>query len=250
MTGYLRAEARKLTSVRAWWLLMIGAAGFPLITVFALATDPATDLDGAPETILSLIRLGADITAVAALWLGILATAGEYRHGTIIGSLLAAPSRSRFVGAKLVVLGGAGALLALATAVTSSVAGGLYLRSLGADLGSAPIGDALAVLAGVMCVAALYGAIGAGLGAVVRNQIAAVTGALVWIMAVEGILPDVLRKPGLRDWLLTGAAKRLYQLPDPVPDAPSAWVAAGLLIGVAAGFGLAGSAVTRFSEIK
>jgi hypothetical protein len=47
-------------------------------------------------------------------------------------------------------------VLALATVVTSSVTGGLYLRSLGVDLGAASVGDALAVVAGVVSVAALY----------------------------------------------------------------------------------------------
>lgn len=251
MTGLLKAETRKLTSVRSWWVLMAGAAAFPVLTVVALAADPSVDTaDLGSVSLASLVRSGASITAVAALILGILAGAGEYRHGTIIATVLAEPGRFRTIGAKLATLAAAGGVLAAATATTSVTTSGLYLRSLGVDLGPAPAGDVLAALGGVLLATALFGAIGAGIGAAVRNQTAAITGALVWILAIEGALPMFLRRPGLRDWLLTGAAERLHQLPDPAPGSVSAWAAVGLLVAVAAVGGLAAAAVTRLADIR
>lgn len=104
--------------------------------------------------------------------------------------------------------------------------------------------------AAVVGVGAIFGAIGAAFGAIVRNQTAAITGALVWLLAVEGALPIVLRSPGVRDWTLSGAANRLFHLADPVEGMPSAWSAAALLTVVTVSLGVIALAVTARADVE
>ena len=60
-----------------------------------------------------------------------------------------------------------------------------------------------------MAVIALYRAIGVALGALVRNQIAAVAAALVWLLAIEGFLVTLL--PAVGRWMPGGATAGLLQ---------------------------------------
>jgi hypothetical protein len=46
---------------------------------------------------------------------------------------------------------------------------------------------------------------GAGLGALLANQTAAVTVSLVWLLAVEGLVVSITSTPTLHDWLPGGA---------------------------------------------
>ncbi len=251
MTNLIRAEARKLASLRSWWILAAAVALFPLLPLLAMATSPEGDQPVfGPDTILMLIRGGADVAAVAALLLGIIAVAGEYRHGTIVPSLLAGPRRVPFVGAKLITQMLVGAVLATAAATVSVLGGWIYLSTQGVDVFAASLGDMTLAATGVIAGGALFGGIGAGIGALVRNQTAAITGTLVWILAVEGVLPMVLRNPELRDWMLTGASSRLFHLADPIEGMASPWFAAGLLVAVAATLGVSAMGLMRAADLE
>ncbi|MEV4381296.1 hypothetical protein [Streptosporangium sp. NPDC049644] len=63
------------------------------------------------------------------------------------------------------------------------------------------------VLLGSVLSVVLYGLLGVGLGALLRNQVAAVAVALAWFMYADYLLTMPL--PGLGRWLPTGAARAL-----------------------------------------
>jgi hypothetical protein len=66
------------------------------------------------------------------------------------------------------------------------------------------------VVASGFAVMAAYGVIGVAIGALVRNQIAAVVGVLVWMTAVEyTVLPAF---PAVGRWIPLGATSALFQL--------------------------------------
>jgi hypothetical protein len=70
-------------------------------------------------------------------------------------------------------------------------------------------GDVAQLLLGALVAAALWGAIGVGLAAILRNQIASVIGLLVWSLVVEnllfGLVPSVGRfTPGRASDALMG----------------------------------------------
>ena len=121
---------------------------------------------------------------IFALVLGILIVATEFRHGTITPSLLAVPDRTRLVLAKLVAALAAGALLGLVGAIACAL---IIVPQL-VDARDLVSGDVLELIAGNAVASALFAAIGVGLGALIRNQVGAIIGALGWIFLVEPLL--------------------------------------------------------------
>ena len=247
MNALLRAEAGKILSTRSTLVV----AGFVILypalsllpTVFA-AQEPAVD----PGTLLQVLRGSTDVLALALLLLGILAVAGEHRHGTIVPSLLATPRRERFMGAKLGSQALLGLVLVLAVCAVGLMVGSAYLatRDVSVSLLSS---DALLTVAAATVVGTLYGVIGAAVGALVKNQTTAVAGALVWVFAVENAIPLVLGNPGLKRWMPGGLSERLLQVADPVAGTASAWAALALFVAVAAVLAVAGLVATRAADV-
>jgi ABC-2 type transport system permease protein len=210
MTRLIRAEFAKLCSTRLIYGMAAGMAAFALLTVFAgiayagregnpaLAADSLPMLVAAPVTLLS----------GAALLLGILGMTGEFRHQTVTQSFLVTPDRGRVVAAKLVAYPLAGIALAVTIlAFTAAVATGwLAAEGITPSLLDARIGR---VLLGAVLAAGLCGLVGVGVGALVRNQVAALVGVLVWVVLVEGLLVSLLNAPGLGKWLPSAAAAAL-----------------------------------------
>ena len=92
--------------------------------------------------------------------------------------------------------------------------------------------DVAGVLLGSAAVMVLFGLIGIGLGAIVRNQIAAVVGSLVWLLVVENLLVSLF--PAIGKWLSFGASASLIGSAD--AGLLPAGAAALLLLGYAAAF--------------
>lgn len=246
MTALLHAEVRKLAATRSWLLLAAAPILYPLLTVVVLALSSGDRTpDFGPD---SIVRGGADVATFAMLILGILSVAGEYRHGTVVPSLLAAPQRVRFITAKLTSQASLAAAVALVATVVALVTGGLYLASQNVTLALFS-GDVALTALGVVLVTVFYSTAGAALGAIVRNQTAAITGALLWLLAIEEVVPIVLRQPGLRRWLPGGATTRLLHLADPGPAATSVWGAALLLLAIVATLVAAAIATTARTDI-
>ena len=231
MNALLRAEARKILTTRS----AVVVAGFvvlypalSLLPAVLAAKEPAVD----EATILQVLRGGADVLILAALLLGILAVAGEHRHGTIVPTLLASPRRGRFLAAKLGSQAALAVILALAVSAVGLIVGTAYLatRDVSVDLLSS---DVLLTVSAATLVVTFYAVIGAAVGALVRNQTAAVAGALIWVFAVENAIPLVLRNPGLKRWLPGGLSDRLLQVAEPVAGSGSAWLALAMVAGVA-----------------
>jgi ABC-2 type transport system permease protein len=210
MTRLIRAEFAKLRSTRLIYGMAAGMAAFALLTVVAgvayagqegtppLSADSLPAIVAAPVTLLS----------GAALLLGILGMTGEFRHQTVTQTFLVTPDRGRVVAAKLVAYPLAGIALAVTIlAFTAAVATGwLAAKGITPSLLDARIGR---VLLGAVLVAGLCGLIGVGVGALVRNQVAALVGVLVWVVLVEGLLVSLLNAPGLGKWLPSAAAAAL-----------------------------------------
>jgi hypothetical protein len=101
------------------------------------------------------------------------------------------------------------------------------------------------VLLGVGLVMALYGPIGVAVGALVRNQIAAVVGALAWTFIVEQLV--VALWPEVGRWLPGGAASAVLQLGEVATtrgDLLPPWAGALLLVAYAAVLSVVAARVT------
>jgi len=211
MIRLIRAEFTKLATTRLIYGLAAVMAAFGALTVFVGVTtagqqgNPPLSADSLPMLIAGPVTQ----LAPAALLLGILGMAGEFRHQTVTQTFLVTPHRGRVVAAKLVAYPLAGIALALVTlAVTAAVAAG-WLAAKGITPSLPPAG-ALGRMVGVALLGpALCGLVGVGVAALVRNQVAALVGVAVWVLVVEGLLMSLLNAPSLGKWLPSAAAAAL-----------------------------------------
>lgn len=236
-----RSEWRKLVSVRMWIGLAIAATLYTAVNAGVLIALSGLDIEGTPVPALTdpaamrTVYAAAGQAAVFALVLGILGMTSEYRHQTITSTLLATPRRGRLVAAKMA----AGAVLAAAIGAMCMV---LTLAILGVgmlfkDTAAMDWADFAAVSAGAVLGFAVYAVLGVGFGSLVRNQIAAVTTALIWVMLVESLIVSFW--PGVGKWLPGGALSGVLQAESFngssfLPVLPATLV----LLAYAAGFGV------------
>ena len=208
MTRLVRAEFTKLRTTRLIYGLAAVMAAFAVLTVAANVLDrqgaPPLSADSFPMLVAGPVTL----LSGAALLLGILGMAGEFRHQTVTQTFLVTPDRGRVVAAKLIAYPLAGIALAITIlAVTAAVATGwLAAKGITPSLLDARLGR---VLLGAVLAAGLCGLVGVGVAALVRNQVAALVGVLVWVLLVEGLLMSLLNAPSLGKWLPSAAAAAL-----------------------------------------
>jgi ABC-2 type transport system permease protein len=200
----IHSEFRKLGTIRSPWLLLatgplIVAAGVTgLVESGGNVHDPAVQGQ-------ALAHVG--LAALLTLIFGMLAVAGEYRHGTITDTFLSFPDRGRVMTAKLAVYALIGAAAGFVSSVTAlAVTAGWWAAKGGAFQLSAA--GSWRVLAGGVAANVAFAAIGVGLGALIRNLAGAVAAALTWIALVEGIAGQ-LAGPGLARWLPLSASEAL-----------------------------------------
>jgi ABC-2 type transport system permease protein len=178
MTALLQAELIKLRTTRTFLALTAAAVGTSLlITVLvAVLTEPTQD-----EVLTDVFT--SDTSSLFITILAVVGITGEWRHKTITSSLLAAPDRLRFLTAKTVAFAAAGLVLSLLISVAITVVGLIILTV--RDLPTPEAGELIEQIARNALVAALLGAFGVGIGALVRNQVVAVVGLLVLGFAVD-----------------------------------------------------------------
>jgi ABC-2 type transport system permease protein len=236
MTRLVHSELLKLRTTRtARVLLTLAAAGTAALVaiVLLLAGQPGQPALG-PDALRQLVLVPAQPLTLAALVLGVLGMAGELRHGTATSTFLVTPRRGRVVAAKLAAAAVTGLAMSLASSAAVLAVGLPWLRAKGIEVAVADPGVAARV-AGLAAAVALYAVLGTGLGALLRNQVAAVVvGLLWWSQGVERVLTGILHQPGLERWLPMGAASALTA---PGDGTLPMW--AGALVFAAYGLGLA-----------
>lgn len=181
MRPLLQAELLKLRTTRTFFALVAASLALSLLVVVlvSLIGDDFTERD-----VRDLFT--ADFTGLFIILLGVIGMAGEWRHRTITSTVLAAPDRLRLLTAKMLSYAAAGVLLSLIVTLTIMVVGSVILSARGEQ--TAPVSDLLDVLWRNLLVAGLVGALGVGIGAVIRNQIAAIAGVLFVAFVLEPTL--------------------------------------------------------------
>ena len=209
MITLVRAELLKLRTTRLWLvLLVVGVAVVGLIVVAVLASSPdgsrgsgpARPEDGRRSS--DVAHIGG-IAATLALVLGATMTTSEYRYGTAGITYLATPRRARVVTAKMLAAVPVGALFGL---IGASVPLLVALAWFAVKGNTVPLDHTVPLEILQIGLQALFGAVmGVAVGAVLRNQVAAIVGLLVWVLVVESILSSLI--PVTAKWLpFSGAA--------------------------------------------
>jgi ABC-2 type transport system permease protein len=186
MTRVVGAELLKVRTTRLFlWLGLLTLALETLVIALHVAQDSLVSLGEARQQ-RDVVSIAA-VSALISLILGIVASAGEFAHGTIGQTFLVVPARERVAAAKLIAGALAGAVLAVVACVFAWGFAALLLsaRSVTLHLGS---GSTVRVALGTILAAALTGAFGIGLGALLRRQTAAIVIALVWLLVGEPLL--------------------------------------------------------------
>ena len=187
MTAQLRSELLKQRTTRSNVVLLLWMVGLiVLVVLLHVLSFSAEDL-AREDNQLKIVGLGTSIGALFTSPLGAMSITSEIRHGTIRPTFLASPRRARVIAAKVAASALAGVVVGLvAEALTAAgEAAGLAARGIHIELGG---GDYAQLLAGGALAAALFAAIGVGVGAVVRNQVATMVGLCVWLLFIESIL--------------------------------------------------------------
>ncbi len=187
MIAQLRSELLKQRTTRTNALLLLWMVGLVVLVVLLHVLSFGVEDLSRHDNQLKIVGLGTSLGALFASLLGAMSITGEIRHGTIRPTFLASPRRGRVIVAKVAASALAGIAVGLiAEALTAGVeAAGLEARGIHVELGA---GEYAQLLAGGALAAALFGAIGVGVGAIVRNQVAAVVGLCVWLLFLEPLL--------------------------------------------------------------
>jgi ABC-2 type transport system permease protein len=200
----LRSEVFKLRSTRTGLGLFAAMTGLVLLAVVLHSLLPAQALASRNNQLMILGR-GEFLGALFAALLGALAVTAEVRHGTIRPTFLVTPRRGRVVWAKVSASVLAGAGFGLVAGAVAAAAGAAALGARGIDL-RLDGGDYVLLATGSAAAAALWAAIGVGVGALVRHQVPTVVGICAWLLFVEGLLAGDLVGLGEVGRFLPGAA--------------------------------------------
>jgi ABC-2 type transport system permease protein len=246
MIRLVRAEWTKLFTTKVWLGLLLGACamvgGFAaLFTALAGAEadggGPGIPPVGDPQFEELALSVGAQAN-VLLLILGIIGMTQEYRHRTATPTFLATPRRSHVVIAKLLAYG----LVAVPFALVILLVDVLVVTVYAGARGHAPslTGDNLQTLASSFLVLVVFAVIGVGVGALLRNQVGAIVGSLVYLFVIEGIVSAVGAIRGIYKWLPGGAVQSITSDFE-TPGLLDAWQGGLLLLAYGLVFALLGT---------
>jgi ABC-type transport system involved in multi-copper enzyme maturation permease subunit len=232
MIRLVRAEWTKLFTTRVWIGLLLGACvmvgGFAaLLTAFAGNAESGLPPVGTPAFEQVALSQATNAT-VLFLILGIIGMTQEYRHRTATPTFLATPRRWKVVVAKLV----AYALVAVPFALVLLAVNVLVVSLYAGARGAAPslTGDNLEVLGTSGLALVIYALMGVGIGALLRNQVGAIVGGLVYLFVVEPVIRSIPATSGAYKWMPGGGLEAMTATFQG-PDLLGAWEGALLLLG-------------------
>ncbi len=247
MIRLVRAEWTKLFTTKVWLGLLLGAV--VMVAAFAIfftafAGDPEAGIPPVGTPLYEEIALstGANAT-ILFLILGVIGMTQEYRHRTATPTFLTTPRRGLVVAAKIVAYALASLLFALVVMAVNYVVVAIHAGALGA---APPLdGDNLITLARSALALVIYAVIGVGLGALLRNQVGAIVGGLVYLFVVEPIIRSVPATAGAYKWMPGGGLEALTATFQG-PEVLGAWQGGLLLLG----YGLVAALLGTFLAVR
>jgi ABC-2 type transport system permease protein len=185
MRSLIKAELLKLKTTRTPFGLLAGAVGISILAVVAPGENAIQEFGRSLHEQQWMFFVGF-LTRILLLVLGIRAITDEFRYGTITPTLLTVPQRTRVVGAKLIAVAGAG--LAITIAVMAAMTATASVVAALNDVPAPAFWDSWPTYAGLAAVGLIWPIIGLGIGLIVRAQVAAIVGGILWLMAIEDVV--------------------------------------------------------------
>lgn len=243
MRAMLKAESLKLRTTRGFAGLVAGASGVAALGAFSTVTSAPVEALTGPLHQQTFWMVASINVGLFALIVGIRSYTEEFRHRTVVHTLFADPARVRSAVAKALVAAAAAAILASIAAATMSVVGLGLASAKGGNLTLAAA-DARA-FAGFLLASALWAVAGVGIGSLVRHQVPAIVGALVWVLVIENLGAAFL---GDAAAYLPGQSAHALARAD-VPDLLAPGLGAVVLAGYAAILWMGGAAAIRHRDV-
>ena len=231
----VKAELLKIRSTRTTLGLIAAMLALLLLLVLLTGLLANTGVLAGKDTQRNLLGLGG-VAGIFAALAGVLVVTGEYRHGTIRPTFLFTPRRPRVLGAKLAASMVTGLAFGVVAEAIGFAVGAVILAGRGVPFALSG-GEATQLVVGTIVGVVLWGGLGVGLGAILRNQVAAVIALLAWAFVIEnlvfGLAPSVGRYgPEQAATALTGLTTRHLLSPVAGGAVLIAWVAALVAAGV------------------
>jgi len=202
-------ELLKLRTTRLWIVLLSGTVAVVALIVIAVLASPAHEAQARAlhdlttvADVRQLLSIGG-LSGTFALVLGATMATSEYRYGTAGTTYLATPHRARVVTAKMAAALPVGAVFGLIGGCVPLLVALLWFAVKGH---SVPLDGTIPLEIVQMGLQASFAALmGVAIGAVLRNQVAAIVGLLVWVLVVESIVSGLI--PVTAKWFpFSGAA--------------------------------------------
>lgn len=245
-----RSEATKQFSTSTWWILAlvlvvyIGFTAAVLGFVFAAAASGSLPGDAPPLPAEGLAAtLYSTATAVGyvfPLLIGTLMVTTEFRHKTLTPTFLATPKRGVVLWGKMIVGIALGILFGVLGVVSSVAPSAAFLAGYGfeTDLASS---DTWALFGRMILAFVIWVLVGIGVGALVRNQVGAIVGVLVFTQFLEPVgrtaagfvegLGDITRfLPGAASDALVGASLFTSATPGMAAAETLEWWVGGIVL--------------------
>jgi ABC-2 type transport system permease protein len=238
LIALFRSEFLKLRTTRTAVVL---ALGLYAITAIAIVASLIVN-DSLDRSVQRDLPAAAGFAVLFAILFGILVMTGEYRHGTATPTFLATPRRERVLIAKTLAAAAGGLTLAFSALVLVYAVAIPWLLVTGDSVllfERDPMRGAL----GLLAASAIWGALGVGVGAVVRSQVGAMIGVLVWFLILEPLVGHLSSR--FAPYLPGAALGAIFEASDDL----SSWAGAAVSLGYAAAFCLAGTLLTVRRDI-
>ena len=202
-------ELLKLRTTRLWIVLLSVVVGVIALIVVAVLATPAHEPEARAlhdlatvADVRQLLQIGG-LAASFALVIGATMATTEYRYGTAGITYLATPTRARVVTAKMASALPVGAAFGLVGGCVPLLVALVWFAAKGK---SVPLDGSIPLDIVQMGLQAAFAAVmGVAVGVVLRNQVAAIVGLLVWVAVVEPLVSALI--PATARWFpFSGAA--------------------------------------------
>jgi ABC-type transport system involved in multi-copper enzyme maturation permease subunit len=202
----IRSEWIKLRSLRTTWILAVLAV-LTAMAITGAATGSVKAGTSVFERIDLLLTPAPLLVRLFIIVLGIMAFSNEYRYGTIIPSLAAAPIRGELFAAKLIVLGAFGLVLGAVVTVAATATGLAVLSIIGQPV-SVFDGEIPRAIIGTVGFYGICAIVGVAAGVLVRQPTIAIGILMPWALFGEKAVGSFL--PNLASYLPFTAGAQLY----------------------------------------